>query len=806
MKPQMRVRVAFDGAPLAETPVWTDITQYVYTSAGNDIDINYGRQDEFSAVQPARLSLTLDNSDGRFTPGRADSPYYPNVTKGKRINVEVRGQYNDGSFKDDVNWIYNPGGEIVAGGYPSGYQTFGAGINTSASSHAETGTYGMTFTVNQTGVTAAGIGANHEANLLSEVSGGTAYLISVRAKRRVSPNRPGKIRVQWYSSPTSGVVQTDYSDPVTISTSWTTVQGVFVAPPGAWKCKVAFYVEPADCVNLEVWDTDTWRMDVDGYTYSTSTLVTTDPDTAYFERYTGYVDQWPQVWTSPSANLAESRLVASDRMARIGRAAVWPDIIELEYTFDQSTSPASLTVPLIYWKLGDGSESTSAGQSGSSGASELTVGQFGSGGTLAFGAATGPGTDGISAPLWTPVGISDGKFLTGTVEGYPFYDNQWTVEFFFSSTASGWAQSLFYVHGWNFTNIYLSTTGQVVVEQLGATKITSGTGHADGAVHHVAFTYDNDNIELYVDGVSIGTSTMLADAGREVRIGAANGGSLFNGTISHVAVHNRELWSFEVADHYEAGTGAFEGETSDERIQRIADYAQVVDKYLDTGVTTTMSKLLTHGKSPLQLLRETEVTENGLVFFNRAGELAFQSRAWRYNATPYEIYDVATGDVEEGLLFMEDDTSLVNDATYSQPEGASYRIQNQESITNFDRYTKSETLYTTDATEVLAAAQWAVNRFGTPSTRCPTVAVDIRTQDSMWVTLQVELGDLIRLTNLPDQAPSTEVELFVEGYSERISEEAWTITFNCTPADPESVWVLDSSTYSELGATTRLAY
>lgn len=81
------VEVAFASEPFDPAPVWTDVSAYVdLTSA---VRVRRGRQSETDDVQPGTLSLTLDNSDGRFTAGNAASPYYPNVTINRRIRVRA---------------------------------------------------------------------------------------------------------------------------------------------------------------------------------------------------------------------------------------------------------------------------------------------------------------------------------------------------------------------------------------------------------------------------------------------------------------------------------------------------------------------------------------------------------------------------------------------------------------------------------------------------------------------------------------------------------------------------------------------
>lgn len=87
--PDVTVEIAWDSG--FATPegdrTWTDVSAYV---EGNEpIGITYGRSDELATPDPNTLTLTLDNRDGRFTPGKTTGAYYPNVAKGKPIRVTV---------------------------------------------------------------------------------------------------------------------------------------------------------------------------------------------------------------------------------------------------------------------------------------------------------------------------------------------------------------------------------------------------------------------------------------------------------------------------------------------------------------------------------------------------------------------------------------------------------------------------------------------------------------------------------------------------------------------------------------------
>ena len=87
--PDVKVEIAFNAGvntPAADR-VWTDVSEWVELADG--LTISVGRQDERSTADANHLSLTLDNSDGRFTAGRALSPYYPNVRLNRPIRVSA---------------------------------------------------------------------------------------------------------------------------------------------------------------------------------------------------------------------------------------------------------------------------------------------------------------------------------------------------------------------------------------------------------------------------------------------------------------------------------------------------------------------------------------------------------------------------------------------------------------------------------------------------------------------------------------------------------------------------------------------
>jgi len=76
---------------------WVDLTIGDYVGT-DEIRIIRGRRDEASQAEPSRLTLTVNNTDGRFTPRNPDSPYWPGVRFRTPIRVRVRHPHTSGSW------------------------------------------------------------------------------------------------------------------------------------------------------------------------------------------------------------------------------------------------------------------------------------------------------------------------------------------------------------------------------------------------------------------------------------------------------------------------------------------------------------------------------------------------------------------------------------------------------------------------------------------------------------------------------------------------------------------------------------
>jgi hypothetical protein len=85
--PQLKVEIAFQADPYASSPTWTDVSKYVR----GDVTIKRGRNFELNKNEAGTASLTLENTDGRFSPVNTTpgptAPYAPYVLPYRPIRI-----------------------------------------------------------------------------------------------------------------------------------------------------------------------------------------------------------------------------------------------------------------------------------------------------------------------------------------------------------------------------------------------------------------------------------------------------------------------------------------------------------------------------------------------------------------------------------------------------------------------------------------------------------------------------------------------------------------------------------------------
>jgi hypothetical protein len=524
----------------------------------------------------------------------------------------------------------------------------------------------------------------------------------------------------------------------------------------------------------------------------------------HYTRHDGHSNGFPTTWPVGRSTIAFSELSSTDRLKRLGQIGELRSMLEEEILRD---------APACYYPLSEPDGATSAGSIAVPPAAAATDWPFGlGGGSVTFGEGTGPGTDGLTAAMFGPQSQTSGRFLRANpVNVNTISSDAVTLECFFNTSAVPSPNAMAMAAltsgpGDDAVILGIWLGGQVqafvIADGVGKFGNMSPAAYNDGHTHHAAVTLTRSGgtvtVRLYVDGVQRQTGTFLQGAlgtFSQLDIGGYHVGANFapyNGTLSHVAAHPTALAASRLATHWQAGSTGLTGERTDQRIARVADWIGLptVDRDLDVG-DKTMGAQSTAGKQPLDVMREAAAVEQGVLFISPAGKLTFHRLSRRYNrTTPDLTLDCAAkGHIQVGLTLPGDDFGLVNDMEVSRPGGAVQRARNQASVDDYGLYRDSLEIPAASDNDAQAVANWRVGNYGTPRSRIPNLTVSLSRLHTVSPSLvaaimRLEISSLVRLNNLPTQAPGTSVDVFVEGWTETIDPAGgWAIELNCSPAD-----------------------
>jgi hypothetical protein len=339
--------------------------------------------------------------------------------------------------------------------------------------------------------------------------------------------------------------------------------------------------------------------------------------------------------------------------------------------------------------------------------------------------------------------------------------------------------------------------------------ITSGN-LADGTLHH--FAYDEALNQVYVDGVAKTTGSMQWMAGlRNLTVGAYAGARLWSGTIGHIMLTATQYTGIgpQMATHYQAGTTAFAGETADVRMTRLAGYTGIDSVTIFGTAHDPVAGQGEGGSGVVARMREVEATESGRLYAERDYYgLAYQSRDQRYNPDPVsEVFAVDYADLDTlGVQLADDDQKLCNQVEASRPGGATQKVRANASVVAFGPYEQQLSILKMSDNSVVDAASWIVSRYADPAPELREVPIEAYTMPNYLDILDAEISSYFSVYNLPAQAPTSEMRVTVEGYTETIKHNSHTIQFRTSASATDSVWVLEDPVYGVLDVTSRLAY
>lgn len=411
--------------------------------------------------------------------------------------------------------------------------------------------------------------------------------------------------------------------------------------------------------------------------------ISVNPGSGMSTRFTGFVSQWPPRWSVETDRSV--RIEADGVLRRLGRSQAPLRSAPRRFFAEHTTNLVA------YWPLEAGAFADNPGLPDVGAYAMRPVTGFHPSGALIGFPQWGSGT---LAP-WLPPVLSRSGTAGLTAIWAPVemnFNTSWTVGFGYASgtdpgadTVDGIAATvdvnpsyLGGAAGWPQLQMLPSTQEIATVLNGEPETVVSAGNLYDGLPHYVSWTVSQfagfGLSEVWIDDVQylsqVTSGAMTVEGIRQLGLlaTAQTGSGIAQG---HVSVHTPGFLSPVV---FEAILG-HRGELATDRFARLC---------LEEGVSSTISELLVDSEQMgpqasdtlLNLLRECEAVNEGVIDEDRQGRLRFGSRTVRWNQQPAIILNYTTQvAARPGLEPTDDDFALRNDWTINRRGGGEARAQ-----------------------------------------------------------------------------------------------------------------------------------
>jgi len=542
--------------------------------------------------------------------------------------------------------------------------------------------------------------------------------------------------------------------------------------------------------------------------YDTATLYDSstpyDSGTVFVPQWTGNITDYGNGFTNGYRPVA--RVQAIDKYA----------LLSLKKLRSMYEEEVFLAEPVAFYPLADPTGSTQANETSGIGLASLVQRVVGAGGTIDFGVANA-----IDQQELTAASFSYTK-PSGTVTGFrqlvgkcPVSSGDWSVGAWVAMTPTptnteiDTAVVAIRTNG-NINNILAEGfpyTGLMVFSgQFGS--YTAGATINDGKWHHIAATYTSstNTVRYYKDGVLVVTETAAWTAINS-QVGIQIGGYTdettglltplkpFMGNIFGVAFYSRVLTAGEVLAHYRSGTFA----AVDSRLRRLSAFSTGVEVTVNGTAGPYVSYQATTGSSVAQAMGDAAQVSGAVLYLDGYGQLEANQPDMRYNSVP--ALSLSPAMVNAEVEWLTNNAYLVNDATVTGNSGRPLRSRSTVSQASVGAYTQQISLpfYDDDDAYQYAASLVAAKENKVVQPRVSTLTVDVMTKQASVTAVGVlnrDIGDKIRIRDLPTGSPAPWFDVFIEGISQSITTNTHTVTWATSPVlVTDTVQVLDNSTY-----------
>lgn len=454
--------------------------------------------------------------------------------------------------------------------------------------------------------------------------------------------------------------------------------------------------------------------------------------------------------------------------------------------------------PAVYWPLRDESGNLFIDQSGNqahasgSGAVSAVVSVLPSESYLSTGARYLDGGGSISGPA------PDAEPLT--IEAWIQLDHP--ASGVLLSTATSTTDSLV-LSSEELGDGYGNATGQYLFAYF---SNAAANTRADGievcdlplyAPFHLVATCDLDTLKVYLNTTTVLTYSTVAGTLTNTNIIGTVIANKFRGDgaplrVGHVAVYTRALTATEIAEHYEAGAAAFDGQKTGARLTTILDSIgwPQTQRTLSTG-QSYLASWRPAGGSALDELQKVADTEQGLLHIDAAGSLVFRDRQWRRDDTTADTSQAAFSDDpgvgEYGYVELATrpaDTEMIRNAVdVSSDEFPTVTVVDIASVAAYTerRHSVSTALRTPTTAKLLA--QSILDESAEPVFRVEQITVAPRGDATLWPeVLSLDLGSRVTVERTPQGVGSAITQqLQVVGIAHEVGPDDWRVSYMLTP-------------------------
>lgn len=811
-----------------EIGAWVDVTDHV-RKAGL-ITHTRGRQEGGARVDPGHASFTVESPNGLYSDRNPNSPYFGQLPRNTLARMTVAGpaylaikgdaSFNSGASTPDhaslditgdidirfdatlVNWLASGSVELCGKGAQGGNQRSWLLMMRDQKVLFEWST--------------AGTSVISKASTVAPVvptSGRMAVRVTLDVDNGSSGNTvtfytAGSLSGPWtqLGDPvvTAGVTSIfNSSAPVRVGDGWDDLG----FPSSSGKVHAAEVRNGFGGTVVAAPDFSLQTAGSTSFTDSTGKVWTVGSNSSIsdrWRRFTLSVPEWPPSW-HVSGHDVKATLQAAGTLRRLGQGAK-----ALDSTLRRRIPSYS---PLAYWPMEDQGDASQAA-SPIAGVLPMKAARlnWGQADTLAS-----------SAPL--PTLASSGSSLPdmlGRVPAPASTPTAWsviwlyrldtinTVLYTFMRILSTGTVAEWYIQQRNdMTRILaLDSDGATVFSQ----DITTGTDLYNQWVR-VKFTalQDGGNVDWNITWTDVGgdsgffSGTFAGTLGRPTGVGSPAGG--YAAALDGMGIGHVSVWSSDTTTPYDGAVDAWTGEAAGARIIRLA-----AEEGLPISVSgTAPDQALMGPQRPdtlLTLLGDCEASDGGILYEDRESTgLWYRDRASLYNQPP--ALTIPYGQLAPPLTPVDDDLAIRNDITVQRINGSSARVVVEDGplsvkpppdgVGIYDE-SISLSLHSDEQPEQIAA--WRTHLGTWDEARYPSVRLFLHKYPALMPqVLALDVGDVIRVTDLPSFLPPGPVDLMVMGYREELGPFSWEITLFCVPAGPWTVGVVDTARADMTGST-----